>query len=96
MKHTDRIKRINAGLDKHFKSNKGAWWVNNEPFRYGDQKETGDITLHRGIGGDRIKPIWIALYIFRTEPSVHYIKNNAGWDTWVYTRETLRRAGYKL
>ena len=91
MKHTERIERINAGLDKHFKSNKGAWWVNNEPYY-----TPGTITLHRGNGGDKINPAWVALYIFRTEPSVLMIKNNAGWDTWVYTRETLRRAGYKI
>ena len=91
MKHTDRIERINAGLDKHFKRNNGAWWVNNEP--YGDART---ITLHRGIGGGRINPAWVALYIFRTEISVRRIMNNAGFDTWVYTRETLQRAGYKI
>lgn len=91
MKHTDRIERINADLNSHFKSNRDAWWVNNEP--YGSPSH---ITLHRGIGGDRINPAWIALRIFRREPSVSVITNNAGWDTWVYTRETLRRAGYKI
>lgn len=51
MKHTERIERINAGLDNHFKSNKGAWWVNNEP-----NDNPGHITLHRGRGGDKINP----------------------------------------
>ena len=89
MKHTERINRINAGLNKHFKSNHDAWWVNNE-----FAENSGHITLHRGIGGDRIDPKWVALYIFRTEPSVQFIHNNYGG--WVYTRRTLRNAGYKI
>lgn len=87
MKHTERIERINANLDKHFKSNNGAWWVNNEP--YTNPKY---ITLHRGYGGDRIDPRLVALYILRTEKSVGYVMTSQC----CYTRESLRRAGNKI
>ena len=87
MKHTERIERINANLDKHFKSNNGAWWVNNEPYC-----SSKTIALHRGYGGDRINPAWVALYIFRTEPSVGLILTSCSG----YTRETLRLAGCKI
>lgn len=87
MKHTERIERINANLNQHFKSNHSAYWVNNEPYTNPDI-----ITLHRGIGGDRINAMWVVLYIFRTEPTVRQIRSLF----WIYTRETLRRAGYKI
>lgn len=90
MKDTERINRINKDLNEHFKSNHHAWWVSN------GFKEPGVIYLHRGIGGDKIDPRWIALRILRREPSVRAIHNVCGWDSWVYTRETLRWAGYKI
>lgn len=87
MKHTERIERINANLNKHFKSNNNAWWVNTEP-----GYSRGTICLHRGYGGDKIMPQWVALYIFRTEPSVRMIITSCAG----YTRETLRWAGHKI
>ena len=89
MKDTERTSRINKDLDTNFPSNKGAWWVNNE----GPSPDS--ITLHRGIGGERLDPRWIALRIFRREPSVHYIYSHA-YISIVYTRDTLRRSGYKI
>ena len=87
MKHTERIERINANLNKHFKSNNDAYWVNNEPYA-----SPAIITLHRGRGGDRINALWVVLYIFRTEPTVKQV-----WTPfWIYTRESLRWAGYKI
>lgn len=87
MKHTERINRINANLNKHFKSNNGAWWVNNEPYT-----NPRFISLHRGYGGDKIKPIWVAAYILRTEKSVDYVMTSCN----CYTRETMRWAGVKI
>ena len=89
MKHTERINRINDDLNEHFKSNKDVWWVNN------DGPSANCITLHHGIGGERINPVWVALRILRREPSVDKIFLN-GYITTVYTRETLRWAGYKI
>ena len=88
MKHTERVKRINADLNKHFKSNNDAWWVNNE---FGSPEV---ISLHHGIGGERINPVWVALRILRREPSVRMVHFGGGCS--VYTRETLRWAGYKI
>lgn len=82
MKKTARISRINAMLDSHFKSNHGAWWVSNS----NGYKEM--IELHRGQGGDKINPIWIAKYIFRNEASVNII-HFAGCCM-VYTRESVK------
>ena len=89
MKHTERIERINAGLNRHFKSNRDAWWVNNEGCTRSDI-----VTLHRGHGGDRIDPRWVALYILRTEPSVKTV--HYAMACTIYTRESLRWAGYKI
>lgn len=89
MKHTERIKRINNALNEHFKTNNDAYWVNNEP--YGYPKE---ITLHRGYGGDRINPIWVALFILRTEKSVSLI--DYPYESTNYTRSKLHELGYKI
>lgn len=89
MKDTERTARINADLNKHFPSNHGAWWVNNE----GPAPDC--ITLHHGIGGERIDQRWVALRILRREKSVNYIYSNA-FITTVYTRQTLRWAGFKI
>ena len=86
MKQTERTERINADLDQHFKSNKGAWWVSNAIYA------PGTVRLHQGIGGDKIDPRWIALRILRREPSVHIVASG----TWLFTRETLRGAGHKI
>jgi hypothetical protein len=86
MKETERIKRINADLDKHFKSNKGAWWVSNGVY------EPNIVHLHHGIGGERIDARRIALRILQQEPSVTIVESG----TWAFTRETLRGAGFKI
>lgn len=90
MKETKRIERINADLNKHFKSNHDAWWVSNA---FNSPKM---LYLHHGVGANKINPKWIALRILRREPSVSIIHNVCGWDSWVYTRETLRRGGFKI
>ncbi len=86
MKHTDRINRINADLNEHFPSNRDAFWVNNEG------GILGFITLHRGRGGDRINVLWVVARIFRKEPSVRFVLTPSN----AYSRESLRRAGYKI
>jgi hypothetical protein len=88
MKPTERINRINESLDQHFKSNKNAWWVSNS---IGDKSM---ILLHRGYGGYRIRPIWVALHILRTEPSVKTVLYEGMCVA--YTRTTLGWAGYKF
>ena len=87
MERTERINRINDAINAHFKSNHDAWWVNNDNWR-----DPHSITLHHGIGGDNINPVWVALFIMRTEPSVNFIYTSQS----CYTRSTLRRAGYKI
>ena len=89
MKHTERIERINADLNQHFKSNNNAWWVNNE-----NCSSSQFVTLHRGRGGDKINPAWVALRILRKEPSVNYVHYAMGCVC--YTRESLRRGGFKI
>jgi len=86
MKETERTKRINEDLDKHFKSNKGAWWVSNSPFA------KNIVKLHHGIGGERIDARWVALRILRREPSVTIVESM----NWIFTRETLRGGGHKI
>ena len=86
MKHTDRINRINADLNKHFPSNHDAFWVNNE----GGSHDF--ITLHHGRGGERINTLWVVIRIFRKEPSVRFVLTTYN----AYSRETLRMAGYKI
>ena len=89
MRHTERIERINANLNKHFKSNKDGWWVNNEGCT-GPQM----VCLHHGIGGERLTAPQIAAYILKTEPSVHIVHFAMGCSA--YTRTTLGWAGYKF
>ena len=86
MKETERIKRINEDLNKHFKSNHDAWWVSNSLF------VPHLVKLHHGIGGERIDARWIALRILRREPSVSIVE----CGTWIFTRETLRGGGHKI
>lgn len=88
MKPTERINRINENLDKHFKSNKGAWWVSNA------LTDKGQVELHHGIGGDKINPKWGAAYILRTEPSVNVV--HCTGNCTAYTRTTLSWAGFKF
>lgn len=83
MQETERIKRINAKLDKHFKSNKGAWWVSNGGF-----SDSHIIELHRGAGGNRIKAVSAAKYILETEKSVNIV--HYGGMCMIYTRESVK------
>ena len=86
MKHTERINRINDNLNKHFKSNNDAWWVNN------DTAANNAVKLHQGRGGDDIQPEQVAMFILKTEKSVDRID----WAWNVFTRNSLRSAGYKI
>lgn len=83
MKETERIKRINEKLNKHFTSNHDAWWVSNGCF-----KDNGIIELHRGIGGNRIKGVAVAKYIFSIEKSVRIVHYGGGCI--MYTRESVK------
>lgn len=84
------IVRINAELDRHFKSNKGNWSVD----------FNGTYNQGKGIVCLKLADIWsrtiiapanVALHILRSEPEVRTVL----WGTWVFTRDTLRRAGHK-
>lgn len=88
MKPTERINRINENLDKHFKSNNGAWWVSDATYH------ENQVVLYHGKGGERIDPKWVAAYILRTEPSVNIVHWKAGGTA--YTRTTLSWAGFKF
>lgn len=87
MKPTERINRINANLNKHFKSNNDAWWVSNS---LTDKRQ---VELHRGYGDDKINPKWVAAYILRTEPTIDIVHFVGGCTA--YTRTTLSWAGIK-
>ena len=89
MKHTERINRINAAINAHFPSNNDAWWVNNEGC-----SSPAFVTLHRGRGGDKIDPKWVAAFILKTEKSVQYVHYASMCIC--YTRNTLRRGGMKI
>jgi hypothetical protein len=83
MKETERIKRINEKLNKHFTSNHDAWWVSN-----GNFSDSGIIELHHGIGGNRIKGVAVAKYILSTEKSVRIVHYGGG--CLLYTRESVK------
>ncbi len=76
MKHTPRINRINDTINRAFPGNNDAWWVNNET------RAPHEVTLHRGYGGDGIDPRDVAKTIFRTEKSVHTVKDNYSLATY--------------
>ena len=65
-------------LNRAFPGNNDAWWVNNET------RAPHEVTLHRGYAGDGIAPRDVAKTIFRTEKSVHTVKDN-------YSLATYRR-----
>lgn len=87
------VARINENLDKHFKSNKGNWWAS-QGFYDNDDKVT--IRIRDMWGRTKVSPKFVALYILRTEPTIKFVTYDAGWDTWVYTRETLRWGGHNV
>lgn len=82
------IERINAELDRHFKSNKGNWFAKPE---YPSDDSTIRIDLQNIWGETKVAPWMIALHILRTEPEIRTVL----WGTWVFTRDTLRGAGHK-
>lgn len=82
MKETERIKRINATLNAHYKSNKSCWWVSNSGY------STEMIELHKGDINNRLKGVQIAKFIFSKEKSVNII--HYGGACMVYTRESVK------
>ncbi len=84
------IERINAELDRHFKSNKGNWSADFNGSYY--NRIEGIVCLHLAdIWRTRIAPAMVALHILRSEPEVRTVL----YGTWVFTRDTLRDAGHK-
>ena len=81
MKETERIKRINETLNKHYTSNKDCWWVSN-----GSSHEI--IELHKGGINNRLKGVQIAKFIFGKEKSVSIIHYGGG--CMIYTRESVK------
>ena len=85
-----REEKINEALNKHFKSNNGAWFVvadSDDKFVY----LRCDYTVSKV---PNIKFVNIVLYILRNFKDVEYVLDRTGG--WVYTRSSLRRAGYKI
>ena len=83
MKETDRIKRINEAINKHFKSNHDAWWVSNSSYT-----DNGIIELHHGVGGNRLKSVAVAKFVLSKEKSVRMIHYSGGCI--LYTRESVK------
>lgn len=84
------IGRINIGLDNHFKSNKGNWQA--EGYVNPDMKDCLSIGWDCLRNTGNIRPAWVALFILKNEPSINYVY----YGTYVFTRSTLRMAGYKI
>jgi hypothetical protein len=84
------IERINAGLDKHFKSNKGNWVAD---WSYPELEIEDKVTIRlRDLWGrTKVAPKFVALYILRSEPQIEMVL----WGTWIFTRASLRWAGHK-
>lgn len=80
------IEKINAALDKHFKSNKGnvqadiAYPWCDDKIRLEAQRPS------------RVDVRHMCVFIFRQEPDVQMILI----DTWIFTRETINRAGNRF
>ena len=87
-------KRINEGLDRHFKSNRSNWVAE---IREGYYYRYGIVEIReRALFPGRTPRAWqIARYILRTEKDINKVLTG-GFITWVFTRETLRRAGHKV
>ena len=85
------IERINAELDRHFKSNGGNWFAKPAYDSYYNKDDKVRIDLRNIWGETKVAPWMVALHILRTEPGVRMVL----WGTWIFTRETLRDAGHK-
>jgi hypothetical protein len=85
------IERINENLDKHFKSNNGNWRVD-FVIAYNPCKGVVSLKLSDIWGRTRIAAKNVALFILRSEPEVRIVV----YDTWVFTRASLRGAGHKV
>ena len=80
------IEKINAALDKHFKSNRGNVTVDyaypwcTDTLRLESQRPTKVDVRH------------MCVFIFRQNQDVQMIL----MDTWIFTRETINRAGNRF
>lgn len=82
MKQTAREALINDGLDKHFRTNHGAWYVTD------DHCDNSVITLHHKMMEARhIDPLRVAAYIIRKAPEIKTVAFMGG--AWNITRKTL-------
>lgn len=86
----NRAEHLNRRIDKHFKSNKGNWKV--EDYLGKELKSSVCLTYDAMRGFPKIASKWVALFILRNEPSVEFVD----FGTTIYTRNTLRRAGMKI
>ena len=84
------IEKINAALDKHFKSNKGNWQA--EAYANPDMKDYVNISWDCRRNEGNIRPVHVALFILRSENEVNVVI----YGTWIFTRSTLRGAGFKI
>jgi len=81
-----RIEKINESINKHFPSNNDAWWVSE------NTTITDMVELHRGAGGNKINPIWVAKHIFNIEPTINIV--HYGGMCMIYTRESVKNYNY--
>ena len=83
-----RTEKMNAELDRHFKSNKGNYFV------YGNYSK-GDnyikVCTH-SFSETKVKPTWVALHLLRTFKDVDYVH----YYGWIFSKASLRRAGFKI
>lgn len=80
------IEKINAALNKHFKSNKGNVTVD---YAYPFSEDKIRLESQRP---SRVDVRHMCVFIFRQEPDVQMII----MDTWIFTRETINRAGNRF
>ncbi len=81
MKETERIKRINDAINKHYKSNNDCWWVSNSGI-------SDMIELHKGGINHHINHIYLCRFIFEREKSVKIIHFSGA--CMIYTRESIK------
>ena len=90
MEHTARESRINAGLDKHFKTNKGAWFIT-QPDYYAEDV----VVLNHDLSvREKLDPLKVAAHIFRADKSIRLIRWKSGGMN--ITRDTIRRWGIPI
>ncbi len=82
-----RTEKMNAELDRHFKSNKGNWFVTE------DAESNNYVTLwFHAIWKTKLSVVWVALHILRKFKDVEFVK----YGGWVFSKASLRRAGFKI